>query len=77
MRIAICGCMMQQPEVAEHIKKRFDFVDIVFGSHNTHSLPKLLFESLMENERQFEIIVMHRLLSRTSRYIETTAFRHG
>lgn len=56
MRIAICGCMMQQPEVAEHIKKRFDFVDIVFGSHNTHSLPKLLFESLMENERQFEII---------------------
>lgn len=40
--IAICGCMMQQKEVVEHIKKTYSHVDIIFGTHNLYKLPELL-----------------------------------
>ncbi len=40
--IAICGCMMQQPEVVEHIRKVYRHVDIVFGTHNLYKFPELL-----------------------------------
>ena len=40
--IAICGCMMQQKEVVEYIKKTYGHVDIIFGTHNLHKLPELL-----------------------------------
>ena len=34
MKIALCGCMMQEPEVVKKKKKHYKFVDIVFGTHN-------------------------------------------
>ena len=40
--IAICGCMMQQPEIVEYIKKTYRHVDIIFGTHNLYKLPELL-----------------------------------
>ena len=40
--IAMCGCMMQQKEVVEYIKKTYSFVDIIFGTHNLFKLPELL-----------------------------------
>ena len=40
--IAICGCMMQKPEVREEIKQKYGHVDIIFGTHNLHKLPELL-----------------------------------
>ncbi|HEX2928016.1 MAG TPA: tRNA (N6-isopentenyl adenosine(37)-C2)-methylthiotransferase MiaB [Ruminiclostridium sp.] len=40
--IAICGCMMQQNEVVEHIKKTYRHVDIIFGTHNLYKFPELL-----------------------------------
>lgn len=40
--IAVCGCMMQQPEVVDHIKKTYRHVDIVFGTHNLYKFPELL-----------------------------------
>ncbi len=40
--IAICGCMMQQPEIVEYIKKTYKHVDIIFGTHNLYKLPELL-----------------------------------
>lgn len=40
--IAICGCMMQKPEVRDEIKKKYRHVDIIFGTHNLHKLPELL-----------------------------------
>ena len=39
MKIALCGCMMQETEVIEKIKKSYRFVDIVFGTHNIYKLP--------------------------------------
>lgn len=40
--IAICGCMMQQPEIVEFIKKTHKHVDIIFGTHNLYKFPELL-----------------------------------
>ena len=40
--IAVCGCMMQQKEVVDHIKKVYKHVDIVFGTHNLYRFPELL-----------------------------------
>lgn len=42
MMIALCGCMMQEENVLEKIKKSYRFVDIVFGTHNIFKLAELL-----------------------------------
>jgi tRNA-2-methylthio-N6-dimethylallyladenosine synthase len=40
--IALCGCMMQEPEVVEKLKTSYRFVDIIFGTHNIFKLAELL-----------------------------------
>ncbi|WP_408625495.1 tRNA (N6-isopentenyl adenosine(37)-C2)-methylthiotransferase MiaB [Crassaminicella thermophila] len=42
MIIVVCGCMMQQPHVVEQIKRKYNHVDLVFGTHNLHRFPQLL-----------------------------------
>ncbi len=46
MMIALCGCMMQEPEVVEKLKKSYRFVDIIFGTHNVYKLAELLFDRI-------------------------------
>lgn len=46
MIIALCGCMMQEEEVVEKIRKSYRFVDIIFGTHNIFKLAELLSERL-------------------------------
>ena len=43
MIIALCGCMMQEPDVVEKIRTSYKFVDIVFGTFNIFKLAELLF----------------------------------
>ena len=43
MIIAMCGCMMQEPEVVEKIKTSYKFVDIVFGTFNIFKLAELMY----------------------------------
>lgn len=50
--IAVCGCMMQQPQVVKEIKKKYRHVDLVFGTHNLYRFPELLSKS-METEGMF------------------------
>lgn len=40
--IAVCGCMMQEKGMAETIKTKFPFVDLIFGTYNLHRLPELI-----------------------------------
>ena len=49
MKIALCGCMMQEPSVIEKIKNSYRFVDLIFGTHNIFKFAELLC-SLFENE---------------------------
>jgi len=50
--IAVCGCMMQQPQVVKEIKKKYRHVDLVFGTHNLYRFPELLLKSI-ESESMF------------------------
>ena len=36
LKVAICGCMTQQRGVADRLKKRCPFIDLIFGTHNLH-----------------------------------------
>ena len=49
--IAVCGCMVQQPHVAERFKKSYPFVGLVFGTHVIHQFPQLLWQSLAGGKR--------------------------
>ena len=49
MKIALCGCMMQEPEVIEKIKTSYRFVDLIFGTHNIFKFAELVC-SLFENQ---------------------------
>jgi tRNA-2-methylthio-N6-dimethylallyladenosine synthase len=51
---AVCGCMMQQKEVAKRLASRFPFVDMIFGTNELHIFPQLL-ERVMDGGRVFEI----------------------
>lgn len=42
MKIALCGCMMQEDLVIEKIKKSYRFVDLIFGTHNIFKFAELL-----------------------------------
>jgi len=44
--IAVCGCMMQQEEVVEHILDKYNHVDLIFGTHNLHKFPELLYRAV-------------------------------
>lgn len=46
MKIALCGCMMQEAEVLEKLKKSYSFVSLVFGTHNIYKFAELLFVCL-------------------------------
>ena len=42
MRIALCGCMMQEPAVIEKLRKSYGFIDLIFGTHNIFKFAELL-----------------------------------
>ena len=42
MKIALCGCMMQEPAVIEKLQKSYTFVDLIFGTHNIYKFAELL-----------------------------------
>ncbi|MDO4304211.1 MAG: tRNA (N6-isopentenyl adenosine(37)-C2)-methylthiotransferase MiaB [Bacillota bacterium] len=41
-KIALCGCMMQEPAVIEKLQKSYRFVDLIFGTHNIYKFAELL-----------------------------------
>lgn len=55
MRIALCGCMMQEPSVVEKLKKSYRFVNLIFGTHNIYKFAELLFCSLESEEMVIDI----------------------
>lgn len=47
MVIALCGCMMQEPDVVEKIRSSYRFVDLIFGTHNIYKFAELLMTALL------------------------------
>ena len=44
--IAVCGCMIQEPGMAEKILKQYKFINLAFGTSNLYRFPELLFRTL-------------------------------
>ena len=42
MKVALCGCMMQEESVIEKLKTSYRFVDLIFGTHNLYKFPEYL-----------------------------------
>jgi len=55
MKIAMCGCMMQESHVVDKIKKSYRFVDIVFGTHNIFKLAELLYEDILRGKMVVDV----------------------
>ena len=68
--IGICGCMPTQPHIADKIRKRYRYVDLVFDTHALYKLPELLYQKLKGQENVYstspqdgkiaEIPIIHR-----------------
>ena len=52
--ICLCGCMAQEPQVAEKIRKSYHHVNLVFGPHALWRFPELLYRVMVEGKRVFE-----------------------
>lgn len=49
--VAVCGCMSQQPDRAEKLRKTFPFVNIIFGTHNLSEFKEYLQEYIKTKKR--------------------------
>ena len=55
MMIGLCGCMMQEPEVIEKLKKSYSFVDIIFGTHNIFKFAELIVQRFSSGKPVIDI----------------------
>ena len=55
MKIVLCGCMMQEADEVERVRKSYPFVDIVFGTHNIYILAELLYTQIQSDGRVMDV----------------------
>lgn len=55
LKIAVCGCMVQQPGMAEKILRQYCFIDLAFGTANLYRLPEMLYRTLTEEHAVVEV----------------------
>lgn len=53
--ICVCGCMMQQKDVADDLARKFKHVDLIFGTHNLHNFPELIYDVLEDKNQIVEV----------------------
>lgn len=53
--LGLAGCMAQEENVIERILKKYQHVDIVFGTHNIYKLPEYVETALFSKERVIEV----------------------
>ncbi len=52
--IVLCGCMAQQPQTAEKLRRSYRHVDLVFGPHALWRFPELVLDLLKNRGRSFQ-----------------------
>lgn len=53
---AVCGCMAQEEEIVTLLLEKYRHVQLIFGTHNIHRLPELLYEVMSEGKRVVEVL---------------------
>ena len=51
----LCGCMAQEESIANMLKDKYKWVNVVFGTHNIHMLPTYLNNAIKENRQELEV----------------------
>lgn len=52
----VCGCMAQEEVVVNEILEKYNWLDIVFGTHNIHNLPNILYTSINKKDLEVEVL---------------------
>lgn len=55
MMIGLCGCMMQEPQVVEKLKRSYSFVNLIFGTHNIYKFAELVVAALLSDHMVIDI----------------------
>lgn len=55
LKIALCGCMMQEESVLETIRTKYKYVNLVFGTHNIYKFSELLYRMLTEDKQIIDV----------------------
>jgi len=53
--LGIAGCMPQEESVVNRLLEKYQYVDLIFGTHNIHKLPEYIESALMNKERVVEV----------------------
>ena len=56
LMIAVCGCMIQEPGMAEKILKQYRFIDLAFGTANLHRLPEMMYTALNSDRSVVQVV---------------------
>lgn len=56
MIIGICGCMPQEENATNKILQSYDFIDLVFGTHNREHLPELIYQAYLTKAKVVEVL---------------------
>lgn len=54
--IGVCGCMSQEEEIVNILLEKHRHVNLIFGTHNIHRLPVLLYDAMMNHKRCVEVL---------------------
>lgn len=54
--VGLCGCMAQEEVVINEILEKYNWLDIVFGTHNIHALPDILLKALKDKKINVEVL---------------------
>ena len=56
LMICVGGCMTQEKGMAPMMKKRYPFIDLVYGTHNMYKLPEYIYRVLTEKHPVVEVM---------------------
>ena len=56
MIVGICGCMPQEENATNKILESYAFIDLVFGTHNRHHLPELIYQAYLTKAKVVEVL---------------------
>lgn len=54
--VGLCGCMAQEEVVINEIFEKYNWLDIVFGTHNIYALPDILLKALKNKKINVEVL---------------------
>ncbi len=77
MKIALCGCMMQESVVIDKLKKSYPFVDLIFGTFNIYEFPRLLLTTLESGGMIVDIWTEHKEIVEDLPSVRKYPFKSG